>query len=159
MTWHLSHADIVGCIVAALPPDLGRTRTIVSLSSYLSRLTVFLIPVLYTYQLCYDLFTSIWTHSDKIIYQIRFTFQVASQIVSQGLVDSRKALHKKTKNNKVAPPTNTSAHTPLIVSLTKQKPWTEEEIYTLQSLWQPDRDVDDVIKELQHYFPGTMSIT
>lgn len=78
--------DIVGCIEAAFPPDLGRTRRI-----------------------------------------------IASQLVNQGLVGSKKELHKKTNK--------------------KKREWSEEEIFTLQSLWQPGEDVTDSIQQLIHYFP------
>jgi timeless len=60
---------------------------------------------------------------------------VSSQLLSQGLVGNRKDLHKK--------------KAPL-----KKAEWTEEEIFTLQSLWQPSDDVDEAIHQLMCYFPG-----
>ncbi|XP_019854658.1 PREDICTED: protein timeless homolog [Amphimedon queenslandica] len=59
---------------------------------------------------------------------------IVSKLVSKGLVSSRKDLHKKTKTNK--------------------EPWSEEELFTLKSLWQPSENINASIEQLLCSFPG-----
>lgn len=79
-----------------------------------------------------------------------FYFQIVSKLVSKGLVSSRKELHKKTKTSKVF----------IIHTITEngllyyQEPWSEEELFTLKSLWQPSDNINASIEQLLCSFPG-----